>query len=150
MGFPKHLVALLEALYNDQSAVIRWNGRHSSAFNIERGVGIKIGGKLVSNLRYADDTALCANLQKEAERLTGKVNTIGIARLLKLNVKKNKLLKIGKMQSDAGVTVDNEPIEVVEHFKYLGSLKSAYGNCSKDTRSRIGMAKKRMLDLVPI
>ena len=40
MGFPKHIeiVALLEALYNDQSAVIRWNGRHSSAFKIERGV----------------------------------------------------------------------------------------------------------------
>ena len=74
MGFPKHLVALLEALYNDQSAVIRWNGRHSSAIKIERGVrqgcilsphlfnlytesvireagieemGIKIGGKFV-------------------------------------------------------------------------------------------------------
>ena len=78
MGFPKHLVAPLEALYNDQSVVIRWNGRHSSAFKIERGVrqgcilsphlfnlctesvirdaemGIKIGGKLVSNLRYID------------------------------------------------------------------------------------------------
>ena len=38
MGFPKHLVALLEGRYNDQSSVIRWNGRHSSAFNIERGV----------------------------------------------------------------------------------------------------------------
>ena len=38
MGFPKHIVALLEALYNDQSAVIRWNGQHSSAFKIERGV----------------------------------------------------------------------------------------------------------------
>ena len=43
------------------------------------GMGIKIGGKLVSNLRYADDTALCANLQEEAERLIGKVNTIGKA-----------------------------------------------------------------------
>ena len=110
MGFPKHLVALLEALYNDQSAVIRWNSRHSSAFNIERGVrhgcilsphlfnlytdsvrreaeieemGIKIGGKLVSNLSYADDTALCANSQEEADRLIGKVNIIGKSRLLK-------------------------------------------------------------------
>ena len=46
--------------------------------------------------------------------------------------------------------MDNEQSEVVEHFKYLGSLKAADGNCSKDTRSRIGMAKKRMLDLVPI
>ena len=113
-------------------------------------MGIKIGGKLVSNLRYADDTALCANSQEEAERLIGKVNIIGKSRLLKLNVKKTNLLKIGKMQCDAGVSVDDEEIEVVEHFKYLGSLKSADGNCNKDTRSRIGMAKKRMLDLVPI
>ena len=65
-------------------------------------------------------------------------------------MKRTKLLKIGKMQSDAGVTVDYEQVEVVEHFKYLGSLKLADGNCSKDTRSRIGMSKKRMLDLVPI
>ena len=36
------------------------------------------------------------------------------------------------------------------HFNYIGSLKSADGNCSKDTRSRIGMAKKRMPELVPI
>ena len=73
-------------------------------------MGIKIGGKLVSNLIYADDTALCANSQEEAERLIGKVNTIGKARLLKLNVKKTNLLKIRKMQSDAGATVENEPI----------------------------------------
>ena len=88
--------------------------------------------------------------QEEAERLIGKVNIIGKSRLLKLNVKKTKLLIIGKMQSDAGVSVDDDEIEVVEHFKYLGSLKSADGNCNKDTRSRIGMAKKRMLDRVPI
>ena len=178
MGFPKHLVALLEALYNDQSAVIRWNGRHSSPFKIERGVrkgcilsphlfnlytesvigeeeieemGIKLGGKLVSNLRYTDDSARCTNSQEEAERLIGKVNIIGKSRLLKINVKKTKLLKIWNMQSDAGLSVDDEEIEVVEHFKYVGSLKSADGsNCNKDTRSRIGMAKKRMLDLVPI
>ena len=54
------------------------------------------------------------------------------------------------MQSDAGVSEDDEEIEVVEHFKYLGSLKSADVNCNKDTRCRIGMAKKRILDLVPI
>ena len=113
MGFPKHLVALLEALNNDQSAVIRWNGRHNSAFKIERGVrqgriisphffnlytesvmraaeieeiGIKIGGKFVSNLRLAYDTAFCVNSQDEAERPIGKVNNIGKARLLKLKV----------------------------------------------------------------
>ena len=83
---------------------------------------IKIGGKLVYNLRYADDAALCAKSLEEADILIGKVNNIGKARLLTLNVKKTKLLKVGKMQSDAGVTVDDEQIEVVEHFIYLGSL----------------------------
>ena len=39
-----------------------------------------------------------------------------------------KLMKVGKIQSDAGVTVDGEHIEVIGHFKYLGSLKSADGN----------------------
>ena len=46
--------------------------------------------------------------------------------------------------------MDDEQMEVVQHFKYLGSLKSADGNCSNDTRSRIGMAKTIMLDLVSI
>ena len=50
------------------------------------------------NLRYTYDTGLCANSLDEAERLIGKVNNIGKARLLKLNVKQTKLLKIGKMQ----------------------------------------------------
>ena len=163
------LACLIDIHADYMSAVVRWNGRHRSAFKIEIGVregcilsphlfnlytesvireaeikemGIKIGGKLVSNLRYADDTALCANSQEEAERLIRKVNNIGKAKLLKLNVKQTKLLKIGKMQSDAEITVDDEQIKVVEHFKYLGSLKSADINCSKDTRSRIGMAKK--------
>ena len=91
-------------------------------------------GKLVSNLRYADDAARCANSQEEAETLIGKVNTIGKARLLKLNVKKKKFLKVGKMLPDGRVRVD---IEVVEYYKYLGSLKAADGNCSKDTISQM-------------
>ena len=41
-------------------------------------------------------------------------------------------------------------VEVVEHFKYIGSLKSADGNCNNAITTRIGMAKKRMLDIVPI
>ena len=41
--------------------------------------------------------------------------------------------------------MDDEQIEVVEHFKYVGSLKSADGNCRNDIQSRIGMAKKGML-----
>ena len=60
-----------------------------------------------SNLTLPDDTALCAQSQEEAERLIGKVNNIANARLLKLNVKQTQLLKIGKIQSYAGVMMMN-------------------------------------------
>ena len=69
---------------------------------------------------------------------------------MKLNVKKTNVLKIGKIQSDTEVTVDDEQISLVEHLKYLGSLKSADGNYSRDTRPRIAMAKQRVFHLVPI
>ena len=90
----------------------------------------------------------CAHRHKR--RLNTKVNDAGKERLLKLNVKKTKLLKVGNTQPDATVRVDGEQIEEVEHFKYLGSLKAANGRCEKDIRTRISMAKKRMLDLVSI
>ena len=86
---------------------------------------------------------------EDAESLIGKVNNIVKARLLKLNVKTYRTSE-NLEDTDAEVIVDDEHIEVVEHFKYLGSLKSADGNWSRDTRSRIGMAKKIRLDLVPI
>ena len=77
--------------------------------------------------------------------------SIGKARLLTLNVNMTKLQRVGKIQSDAGVTVDGEQIEVVDLFKYLGSLKSVDGNnCNNDTSSRIGMTKKIILDQVQI
>ena len=92
MGFPKHLVTLLQSLYVNQRAIIRWNGEHTSEFEIGKGArqgcivsphlfvtytekgmrdaeassfGITVGGKAISNLRYADDTALIEN-SKEA------------------------------------------------------------------------------------
>ena len=87
LGFPEHIVALLQSLYIDQPAVIRWNGSTTETFPIGKGVrqgcilsphlfslyteyvmreaeiqdlGYNIGGRNISNARYADDTALIA------------------------------------------------------------------------------------------
>ena len=57
-------------------------------------LGVSAGGRLLSNLCYADDTALCANIHYEADELINQVNDAGTRRLLKLNVKKTKLLGI--------------------------------------------------------
>ena len=59
-----------------------------------RYLGVSVGGRLLSNLHYADDTALCASNHHEADELINQVNDAGTWRLLKLNVKKTKLFVI--------------------------------------------------------
>ena len=172
MGFPPHLVALIQALYNDQNAKIRWNGSHTAPFNITKGVrqgcilsphlfsayteqvmrdadtdqqGIKVGGRKISNLRYADDTALCAEGHQEASRLINEINDVGEVKSLKLNVKKTKTLYIGNDYQP--IVIQNEEVERVEHFKYLGSIKTEDGFCTKDINARLAMGKQRMVQL---
>ncbi|GFO44389.1 endonuclease-reverse transcriptase [Plakobranchus ocellatus] len=108
--------------------------------------GIVVGGRKISNLGYADDTAICANNQTEATTLMNELNDAGERKSLKLNAKKTKSMHIGKEQH-ASITIGNKEIECVEHFKYLGSIKTDTADCSIDVNTRIGMAKKRMIDL---
>ena len=104
MGFSKHLTKLIQSLYHEQKAVIRWNNERTDSFDICKGVrqgcilsphlfsvytekimrdsnteeyGISIGGRKVSNLRYADDTALCANNHQDICTLLNNINEEG-------------------------------------------------------------------------
>ena len=113
-------------------------------------LGYNIGGRNISNARYADDTALIAQSPMEMQQLLDKVNAAGAQRLLKLNVKKTKLMTIGDVPDDINIRVNNDPVEKVKQFKYLGSLKSTDGDCSKDVNARIAMAKRRMCELTTL
>ena len=67
---------------------------------------------------------------------------------MRLNVKKSKLLVAGADPDEVhNIQIDSETVEQVENFKYLGSTKYNNANCSKDIKSRIAIAKKRMADL---
>ena len=87
-------------------------------------------------------TALIAQSPMEMQQLLDKVNAAGAQRLLKLNVKKTKLMTIGDVPDDITIRVNNDPVEKVKQFKYIGSLKSTDGDCSKDVNARIAMAKR--------
>ena len=102
--------------------------------------GIKVGGRKISNLRYVDDTALCTNNHEEATRFINELNKAGEEKSLKLNAKKTKYIHIGETDSK-DLFIDAEKIERVDHFKYLGSIKTNSGNCTADINSIIGMAK---------
>ena len=54
---------------------------------------------------------------------------------------------IGDVPDDITIRINNDPVEKVKHFKYLGSLKSSDGDCSKDVNGRIAMAKRIMCEL---
>jgi hypothetical protein len=179
MEFPKHLIALLQSLYVNQRTKIRWNGEHTEEFDIGKGArqgcilspylfvtytesgmreaeisnyGIKIGGNNISNLRYADDTALMESSRDGIDSLTNAVNDAGKKLNLSLNVKKTKLLSAGRTPTShsANIKIDGQTVEEVDRFKYLGSVKTQNASCTSDIKIRIAMAKKRMLDLAAI
>ena len=87
----------------------------------------------------------------EMKQLLDTVNAAGAQRLLKLNVEKTKLMStIGYVPADITIRVNNDPVEKVKHFKYIGSLKSSDGDCSKDVNARIAMAKRSMCELTTL
>ena len=174
MGFPVHLVFLLQSLYVNQRGKMRWNGENTDEFSMTKGVrqgciassylfvtytekamrdadvdtyGIKVGGIPISNLRYADDTALLETSVEDIERLATAIDVTGKDMNLKLNVKKTKLLVAEAEEKEYNITIDGEEVEQVNHFKYLGSVKTSYANCTADIKARIGMAKGRMIEL---
>ena len=174
MGFPRHIVALIQALYEKQSAIVRWNGWHTKPFFIENGVrqgcilspllfgayteqvmreaeltesGAVIGGRSISNLRYADDTAQRGESPQEINNVEHKVNDAGRIRLLKLNARKIKLMVVGDENANVFIDIDVDTIDKVNSFKYLGAIKTSMGSCSEDVKARIGRAKKATMEV---
>ena len=82
-------------------------------------------------------------------RIICRVDTAGRKVNLTLNAKKTKVLHVASMniRNQHTILVDKTPLENVNDFKYLGSIKSHDGTSSKDIKTRIGMAKNRMVQL---
>ena len=93
--------------------------------------GAVIGGRLISTLRYADDTALCGKSPQEINNIVHKVNDAGRIRLLKLNTRKTKLMVVGDDNANVSIDIDGETIAKVNSFKYLGTIKTSTGSCQK-------------------
>ena len=86
----------------------------------EAQAGIKIAGKNINNLRYADDTTLMAESEEELKSLWMKVKEEGEKVGLKLNIQKTKIMVSGPTTS---WHIDGETVEIVTDF-ILGSLQS--------------------------
>ena len=105
----------------------------------EAQTGIKIAGRNISNLRYADDTSLMAESQEELKRLLKKVKEESEKVSLKLNIQKTKIVIAGPITSRQ---IDEETMETVTDFTFLGSKITADGDCSHEIKKCLLLEKK--------
>ena len=110
----------------------------------EAQAGIKIAGIIINNLRYADDTTLMAESEKELNSLFMKVKEESEKVGLKLNIQKTKIMASGPISS---WQIDGETMETVTDFIFLGSKITADGDCSHVTKRHLLLGKKAMTNL---
>ena len=169
MGIPDHLTCLLRNLYAGQEATVR-NGYERTCFQIGKGVlqgcilspclfnfyaeyimrkagleeaqaGIKITGRNINHLRYADDTTLIAESEEELKSLLMKVKVESENVGLKLNIQKTKIMASGPITS---WEIDGE---TVSDFIFLGSQITADGDCSHEIKRRLLLGRRVMTNL---
>ena len=111
----------------------------------EAQAGIKIAGRNINNLRYADDTTLMAESEEELKSLLVKVKQESEKVGLKLNIQKTKILTSGPITS---WQIDGETMETETDFIFLGSKITAHGDCSQPGSWIHGILQARILEWV--
>ena len=170
IGIPDHLTSLLRNLHAGQEATVRTGHGTTDWFQIGKGVyqgcilspclyaeyvmrntgleeaqaGIKIAGRNINNLRYADDTTLMGESEEERKSLLMKVKEESEKAGLKLNIQKTKILASGPITSGE---IDGETVERVSDFIFLGSKITADGDCGPEIKRRLLLERKVMTNL---
>ena len=177
MGVPEHLITLIRNLYANGRAVVRLQEGESDPFDPAKGVrqgcilspilfniygeyimrcalegwndGVRIGGRTINNLRFADDTTLCAQTMPEMENLLKRVEEESQKLGLTINKGKTKIMIVdrGKLLPD---TAAPSGYEQVSQFIYLGSMVDSEGGSTKEIKRRIALARDATVRLTTI
>ena len=110
----------------------------------EAQAGIKIAGRNINKLRYADETTLMAESEEELKSLLMKVKEESEKVGLKLNIQKTKIMASGPIIS---WQIDRGEMETVADFIFLGSIITADGYCSHEIKRRLQLGRKVMTNL---
>ena len=109
--------------------------------------GIKIGGQVIDNMRYADDTTLVEDTEHGMKELIKRVKDESEKARLYLNIKKTKLMTTDNITE---FKIDDEHIEIVESFIFVGNQITRNGGSDSEIRRRIGLARTRMRKLAHV
>ena len=116
-----------------------WNARLDEAQ-----IRIKIAGKNINNLRYANDTTLMAKSEEELKSVLMRMKEESKKAGLKLNIQKTTIIASGPITS---WQIDGETMETVTDFIFLGSKITADGNCSHEIKRCLLLGRKAMTNL---
>ena len=108
----------------------------------EAQAGIKISGRNINNLRYADDTTLMAESEEELKSLLMKEESEKVG--LKFNIQKRKIMASGPITS---WQIDGETVETVSDFIFLGSKVTADSDSSHEIKRRLLPGRKALTNL---
>ena len=111
---------------------------------LDETAGIKIDGRNINNLRYADDTTLMAESEEELRSLLMKVKEESEKAGLKLNIQKRKIMASSPITS---WQIDGKTMETVRDFIFWGSKITADGNCSHKIKRCLLLGRKAMAKL---
>ena len=103
--------------------------------------GIKIAGRNINNLRYADDTTLMAESEEELESLLMKVKEESAKVGLKLNIQKTKIMESGPITS---WQIDGETVELVSDFIFGGFKITADCDCSHEIKRLLKVMEEKL------
>lgn len=168
-GIPSAELNLIQNLYWHETAVVKTGNNISNQFHIRKGVrqgcilspilfnlyseyliteaigdskGVAIGGINFNNTRYADDTAIIAEHERELQDMITKLEASCKNYGMEMNLKKTKVMVIAKKPGTVcNIMVNGIKLEQVKDYKYLGSWITEDGKCEKDIQARIGQAK---------
>ena len=107
----------------------------------EAQAGIKIVGRNINNLKYADDTTLMAESEEELKSLLRKMKEESEKVGLKLNIQKTKIMASGPITS---WKIDGEALETMRVFIFVGSKITADDDCSHEIKRHLLLERKAM------
>ena len=110
----------------------------------ETQAGVKIAGRNINNLRYADDTTLMAEIEEKLKSLLMKVKEESEKVGLKLSIQKAKIMASGPITS---WQIDGETVETVTDFIFVGSKITADGDCSNEMKRHLLLGRKVMTNV---
>ena len=104
--------------------------------------GVRVGGRLIKSVRFADDKAIVCDSEEGLQEMVNNLNRVAGEYGMKINELKTKVMRIAKRHgAPIRIMIAGRNLEEVDSFKYLGSLLNNDGSCSKEIRTRIAMGK---------